>query len=111
MDNKHKASYGLQIPNVEPQRPKSNPSTGTYHKRGLEIEKVNSTRNSLELVFSKEITSKIDGEKLFMDAFSITPMFRFKMLQDRLIIILDTIKLEKHYIYYLVDLLSKIVSK
>jgi hypothetical protein len=40
MDKKHKASYGLQIPNVEPQRPKSNPSTGTYHKRGLEIEKV-----------------------------------------------------------------------
>lgn len=77
----------------------------------LEIEKVNRTRNSLELVFSKEMTSKIDGEKLFMDAFNITPMFRFKMLQERLIIILDTIKLEKHYVYYLVDLLSKIEKK
>ena len=77
----------------------------------LEIEKVNHTRNSLDLVFSKEITTKIDGERLFMDAFNITPMFRFKMLQDRLIIILDTIKLEKHYVYYLVDLLSKIRIK
>lgn len=77
----------------------------------LEIIKVNYTRNSLELVFSKEMTSKIDGEKLFMDAFNITPMFRFKMLQDSLIIVLDTIKLEKHYIYYLVDLLCKIEKK
>lgn len=77
----------------------------------LEIEKVTSTRNSIELVFSKNMTSKIDGEKLFMDAFHITPMFRFKMIHERLIIVLDTIKLEKHYIYYLVDLLSKIDKK
>lgn len=77
----------------------------------LQIEKVNHTRNSLELVFSKEMTSMIDGEKLFVDAFSITPMFRFKMMSNQLIIILDTIKLEKHYIYYLVDLLSKIERK
>ncbi len=77
----------------------------------LEIEKVNYTKNSLELIFSESITNKIDGEKLFVDAFSITPMFRFKMLHNRLIIILDTIKLEKHYIYYLVELLSKIDIK
>lgn len=77
----------------------------------LEIEKVNHTRNSLEIIFSKEMTNMIDGEKLFVDAFNVTPMFRFKMLHERLILILDTIKLEKHYIYYLVDLLSKIKKK
>ena len=77
----------------------------------LQIEKVNHTRNSLEIIFSKEMTDMIDGEKLFVDAFSITPMFRFKMMSNQLIIILDTIKLEKHYIYYLVDLLSKIEKK
>ncbi len=77
----------------------------------LEIEKVNLTRNSLELVFSKEITKKIDGEKLFTDAFHITPMFRFKMVADQLILILDTIQLEKHYVYYLVELLQKIALK
>ena len=76
-----------------------------------EIEKVNNTRNSLELVFSSEITSKIDGEKLFVDAFKITPMFRFKMINERLIVVLDTIKLEKHYVYYLVELLNKIEIK
>lgn len=79
--------------------------------KNLGIEKVNQTKNSLELVFSLESTSKIDGEKLFTDAFNITPMFRFKMLNDRLIIVLDTIKLDKHYIYYLVDLLNTIKLK
>ena len=77
----------------------------------FEIEKVNTTRNSIELVFSKEMTLKIDGEALFVDAFKITPMFRFKMLSDRLIIILDTIKLEKHYIYYLIELLNQLKLK
>ena len=77
----------------------------------LRIEKVNHTKNSIELVFSKEMTSKIDGEKLFTDAFHITPMFRFKMHSEKLILILDTIKLDKHYVYYLVELLCKIEKK
>jgi len=74
----------------------------------LEIEKVNHTRNSIELIFSKNVTTKIDGEKLFVDAFKISSMFRFKVMHERLIIILDTIKLDKHYVYYLVDLLSRL---
>ncbi|MDD6224496.1 MAG: transcription-repair coupling factor [bacterium] len=74
----------------------------------LEIEQVKRTKNSLELIFSQNMTNRIDGEKLFVDAFKITSMFRFKLLHEQLIVILDTIKLEKHYIYYLVDLLTKI---
>lgn len=75
----------------------------------LEIEKVNKTLNSVELVFSKDMTKKIDGEKLFRESFKISPMFRFKLLSDHLIVILDLIKLEKHYIYYLIDLLKQLV--
>lgn len=79
--------------------------------RDLGIEKVNQTRNSLEFVFSKKSSKLIDGEKLFMDAFKVTPMFRFRMKNDNLIVVLDTIKLEKHYIYYLIELFSKIELK
>ena len=46
-----------------------------------------------------------------MDAFYITTMFRFVSRGSNLIIILDTIKLEKHPIYYLVNLLNKIYDK
>ena len=75
------------------------------------IEQVNNTKNSIELVFNQEITQKIDGEKLFEDSFKITPMFRFKVMYNRLIVILDTIKLEEHPVYYLVKLLDKIKLK
>ncbi len=57
------------------------------------------------------MTERIDGEKLFENAFHISTMFRFKLASDSLIIILDTIKLEKHYIYYLIDLLKALPIK
>ena len=77
----------------------------------LEIEKVNQTKNYIELIFSQEISNKIDGEKLFIDAFNISRMFRFQMKSGHLIIILDTIKLEKNSIYLLIELLNKITLK
>ncbi|MCI8575474.1 MAG: hypothetical protein HFI09_03295 [Bacilli bacterium] len=76
-----------------------------------QIEKVVKTKNSLELIFSEEMTNQIDGEQLFLDAFKITTMFRFKMLSSKLVIILDLVQLEKHYIYYLVDLLQVLKKK
>lgn len=77
----------------------------------LDIVSVRQLRNSIELKFSPEMTERIDGEKLFENAFHISTMFRFKLASDSLIIILDTIKLEKHYIYYLIDLLKALPIK
>jgi transcription-repair coupling factor (superfamily II helicase) len=77
----------------------------------LEIEEVRQTKNSVEIYFSPEISNSIDGEKLFMDAFEISRMFRFQMKNNRLIIILDTIKLDEHYLYPLTKLLNKVSLK
>ncbi len=80
----------------------------------LNIQKVNQTKNFVEIVLSKELTEKVDGELLFMEANRISRMFRFSMKLGRLSIILDTIKLDKHFIYYLIDLmevLEKAISK
>ena len=76
-----------------------------------EIVEVKQTRNSIELYFSPEISNKIDGEKLFMDAYEISRMFRFQMKSNHLIVILDTIKLEDHYLKYLTKLISGIKLK
>ena len=46
-----------------------------------------------------------------MDAFYITNMFRFISRVSNLVIVLDIIKLEKHPVYYLVELLDKIYDK
>ena len=37
-------------------------------------------------------------------------MFRFSQKQDNLLITLDIVKLDKHFLYYLLDLL-KIINK
>ena len=73
------------------------------------VTKVSETKNTIELYFDKESTSKLNTEDLFMNAYTITPMFRFKSRESDLTIILDIVKLEKHPIYYLVALLSSMV--
>ena len=77
----------------------------------LSIKKVRQSKNSIEIVFPEELVKKIDVEQLFMDAFQISNMFRFISRGNHFSIILDIIKLEKHPVYYLIDLLTKVVLK
>ena len=58
-----------------------------------------------------EVVEKLDTEEIFMDAFYVSNMFRFISRGTNLIIVLDIIKLEKHPVYYLVELLDKISTK
>ena len=76
----------------------------------INIKNVHQTKNSIELVFSEEVVKKLNTEELFMDAFQITNMFRFLSKGTNMVIVLDIIKLEKHPIYYLVELLNKILD-
>ena len=75
------------------------------------MKKVVETKNSVELYFSKDVVEKMDTEELFVESFNITNMFRFKSRGSNLIIILDTIHLDKHPLYYLTELLDYIVNK
>ena len=77
----------------------------------LKIENIHQTKNSIEIIFSPEIVERIDTEKVFIEAFYITNMFRFASKGKSFAIVLDIIKLEKHPIYYLVSLLNKICEK
>ncbi len=78
----------------------------------LKIEKVRQTKNSIEMLFPSEVVQKLDMEDVFMDAFYVTNMFRFISKENnKLVIVLDIIKLEKHPVYYLVMLLDKIYKK
>jgi len=72
----------------------------------LEINKIKQTKNFIEISLSKELTQNINGETLFFEATKLTKMFRFSIKMDKLIITLDTVKLDKHFIYYLVELMQ-----
>lgn len=74
--------------------------------KSLGITMVKETKNTIEITIKGDLLKKIDTEELFMNSFSITPMFRFKSKGSNLIIILDTIRLEKHPLYYLIELMN-----
>lgn len=76
--------------------------------KSLGINKVVMMKNNIDIELPCELSSKIDGERLFNDAYSISKMFRFLYKDSSIHIILDTIKLEKHFLIYLIELLEKI---
>ena len=72
----------------------------------LNVIKVNETKTSIEIILSKDKTKSLDGEKLFVNAYRISPYFKFKYHNECIGIVLETVKLEKHYIFYLTELLN-----
>ena len=68
--------------------------------------KINKKKTSVEMIFSVEKTKSIDGEKIFMNAYKISNCFKFNYHNNCLGIVLETVKLPKHYVYYLIDLLN-----
>ncbi len=70
------------------------------------IEKIRETKNHVTFVMSKEASQKTNGEYLFFKANEISKFIRFTYRLEQINIIIDTIKLDKHYLYYIVDLLE-----
>ena len=68
--------------------------------------KVNQTKSFIELIFNVEKSNNINGEKLFISAYNISPYFKFNYHNKCLGIALDITKLPKHYIFYLIKLLE-----
>lgn len=74
----------------------------------IAIKNIKQTKNFIEVELSNELTEQLDGSILFEKVSDISRMFRFTMKFGRLSIILDTVKLDKHFIYYLIDLIDAI---
>lgn len=72
----------------------------------LKITRVRQTANFIELTLPKELTNQINGEQLFMEANKLTRNIRFAMRLETLIITLDIVRIDKHFVYYLIDLMK-----
>ncbi|MDD4643685.1 MAG: transcription-repair coupling factor [Bacilli bacterium] len=70
------------------------------------IEKVNQTKTYVELILSKETTKNTIADELFVKVMSISNMFRLSYKASRLKIMLDIRKLDIHWLYYIVKLVS-----
>ena len=76
----------------------------------LGITDTRQNNNFVEVVIPVLTSMKIDGEKLFFTAYDISKYFRFSYKDKKIHIILDTVKLDKHFIYYFNELFEKIIE-
>ena len=76
----------------------------------LNITRAKQTDASIDLELSEDVSSKIEGDKLFLLAYNINPKFKFSYKMKKIFITLPKVNLEKHFIYYEVKLLDEIVN-
>ena len=73
------------------------------------IKKVNQTDRLVEVYLPKELSDSIKGDKLLIEAMNLTTHFNIKYINKEIVIILYINSLERHFIFYLVTLLEKIL--
>ncbi|MBR3660381.1 MAG: transcription-repair coupling factor [Bacilli bacterium] len=74
--------------------------------RNKGIEEVKQNKDSIELIYNIDSSKQIDGESMFMKAYHISRNFTFSYHNLRVHVILSLKGLDKHPIYYLIDLLK-----
>lgn len=73
------------------------------------IKQVVQTDRSIEITLPEEISNGIKGDKLLIEAMNLSRSFNIKYVNKRISILLYTKDLPKHFIFYIVTLLEKIL--
>ena len=76
----------------------------------LNITNIIQTKNEITIILPEEESSRINGEKLFLEVYNIYPKFNLSYKSNRIRINLSTINLPKNYIYYIFDLMSMLYN-
>jgi len=77
----------------------------------LDIEKIIESKTNITLIASEASTKKLAGDTIFKAGFAVSPYLRFAYKKERIHFILDTIELQKHWLYTMVDFLDLLLSK
>lgn len=76
----------------------------------LHIKQVRQYNNTVEIAIPEVFSCKLEGDKLFLISYNINPKFRLSYKNKEIHLALPILRLEKHFIYYMVDLLDEIVN-
>lgn len=72
----------------------------------LDVIKVLQTKTFVEITFSAIKSRNLNYEEIFVKSFKVSKYFKFSYKNECLVITLELPKLEKHYVFYLIDLLK-----
>ena len=77
----------------------------------LEIKRVNQTKTMVDLELSESISKLINGEDLFMLSYEVCKKFKLSYKENKIHIILEIVNLDKHFLLYLIELLTRLLGK
>ena len=77
----------------------------------LNIKNIIQNSREIEISLPKEVSDKINGEKLFLEVYNINPKFKLSYKSGEIHINLNLLNLKKNYIYYIFDLLNVIQNQ
>ena len=73
------------------------------------IKQVVQTDRNIEITLPEDVSSNIKGDKLLIEAMNLSRSFNIKYVNKKISILLYTKDLPKHFIFYIVTLLEKIL--
>lgn len=76
----------------------------------LEIKTVKQTKTMIDLELSERVSKCINGEELFMMSYEISRNFKLNYHENKIHIILELVNLEKHFLIYIIELLTKVIE-
>ena len=74
--------------------------------RSKGVEEIKQEKDSIELIYNIDESKNLNGEEMFMKAYNISRNFTFSYHHLRVHVTLSLKDLDKHPIYYLIDLLN-----
>jgi transcription-repair coupling factor (superfamily II helicase) len=76
----------------------------------IHAEKIQERKTNITLILSEKSTKQIAGDKLFAAGIKISKFIRFALKNNRIHIILDTVGLDRHWLYTMVGFLESITQ-
>ena len=76
----------------------------------LEIRRVKQSKTMIDLELSEDLSQKVNGEELFMLAYEVCKKFKLGYKENKIHIVLEIVNLEKHFLLYLIELLSRLLE-
>ena len=72
------------------------------------INDVKQVKNFIKILFPYDLTNRLNVQELFIKVSNLGRMFRFSLQEKRLLITLDISNLDRHFVFYLIDLFKMV---
>lgn len=78
--------------------------------KALDIDKIQESKTNITLIVSEESSSTLAGDKIFSSGLKVSPYLRFAYKKNHIHFILDTIELDRHWLFTMVEFLDKVLK-